>query len=90
MSATDNVNAYKIEGHRHSAEVEQELGGGFRLAFVAHLVPVDQGILASCYATVDAELSNDEVQELYRLAYMQAKACVAPPWHLQNLLSAVN
>jgi hypothetical protein len=30
------------------------------------------------------------VQEIYRLAYEQAKACVAPPWHLQSLLSGTN
>lgn len=29
-------------------------------------------------------------QEVYRLAYEQAKACVAPPWHLQSLVSATN
>jgi N-acetyl-gamma-glutamyl-phosphate reductase len=69
VSAADNVNAYKIEGHRHSAEVHQELGDGFRLAFVAHLVPVDQGILASCYATVDGEVTTEELQDLYREAY---------------------
>lgn len=33
---------------------------------------------------------NLGVQELYRLAYEQAKACVAPPWHLQSLLSSAN
>ena len=27
-SAAENVNAYKVEGHRHSAEIEQELGPG--------------------------------------------------------------
>ena len=27
MSAADNVNPYKTEGHRHSAELEQELPG---------------------------------------------------------------
>ena len=69
VSAADNVNAYKIEGHRHSAELLQELGEGFRLAFVAHLVPVDQGILASCYATIDGEVTTEELQELYRQAY---------------------
>src|SRR3954447_8320469 len=67
VSAADNVNAYKIEGHRHSAEVEQELGGGFRLAFVAHLVPVDQGILASCYATANGD--PGDLANLYRAAY---------------------
>jgi N-acetyl-gamma-glutamyl-phosphate reductase len=67
VSAADNVNAYKIEGHRHSAEVQQELGGGFRLAFVAHLVPVDQGILATCYATTDGD--PGDLADLYREAY---------------------
>ena len=50
-SAAENVNAYKVEGHRHSAEIEQELGPG-RFSFLTHLVPLDQGILASCYLTV--------------------------------------
>ena len=27
VSAADNVNAYKVEGHRHTAELEQELPG---------------------------------------------------------------
>lgn len=33
---------------------------------------------------------NVATQELYRLAYEQAKACVAPPWHLQSLLASTN
>ena len=49
VSVVDNVNAYKVEGHRHSAELEQELPG-VHFSFVAHLLPIDQGILASCYA----------------------------------------
>jgi N-acetyl-gamma-glutamyl-phosphate reductase len=66
-SAAENVNAYKVEGHRHSAEIEQELGPG-RFSFLTHLVPLDQGILASCYLTVPG-LTKDEATELYREAY---------------------
>jgi len=66
-SAAENVNAYKVEGHRHSAEIEQELGPG-RFSFVTHLVPLDQGILATCYLTVPG-LTKDEAVELYRDAY---------------------
>ena len=66
-SAAENVNAYKVEGHRHSAEIEQELGPG-RFSFVTHLVPLDQGILATCYLTVPG-LTKDEAVELYREAY---------------------
>jgi N-acetyl-gamma-glutamyl-phosphate reductase len=66
-SAAENVNAYKVEGHRHSAEIEQELGPG-RFSFVTHLVPLDQGILATCYLTVPG-LVKEEAVELYRAAY---------------------
>ena len=69
MSATDNVNAYKIEGHRHSAEIHQELPGRERLAFLPHLMPVDQGLFASCYLTLHEPLAPDELEELYRSAY---------------------
>ncbi len=69
VSAADNLNAYKIEGHRHSAEIEQEIPGLERLSFLTHLVPVDQGILASCYLTLREPLSTAELEELYREAY---------------------
>jgi len=68
VSSADNVNAYRVEGHRHSAELEQELPP-MRLAFVPHLVPVDQGILASCYMTTDGSLDPEQTVERYREAY---------------------
>jgi N-acetyl-gamma-glutamyl-phosphate reductase len=68
VSATDNVNPYKTEGHRHVAELEQELPG-VRFAFVPHLLPIDQGLLASCYATPTEPLSRDAARELFERAY---------------------
>jgi N-acetyl-gamma-glutamyl-phosphate reductase len=68
VSAVDNLNAYKIDGHRHSAEMEQELPGT-RFSFLTHLVPVDQGIFASCYATLEEPLTRDEVRALYEQRY---------------------
>ena len=68
VSAVDNLNAYKIDGHRHSAEMEQELPGA-RFSFLTHLMPVDQGIFASCYATLEEPLSRDEVRALYEERY---------------------
>src|SRR3954462_4845782 len=44
VSVTENVQANKVEGHRHAAELEQELNGA-RFTFVPHLVPVEQGLL---------------------------------------------
>ena len=69
VSVTENVEAYKVDGHRHSAELEQELPNGARFTFVPHLIPMEQGLLASCYMTLDRPLSRDEVWWLYREAY---------------------
>ncbi len=69
VSAADNVNPYKTEGHRHSAELEQELPDGVAITFVPHLIPVDQGLLASCYAITDTDLTPDDVRTLLRDAY---------------------
>ena len=67
VSVTENVQAYKVEGHRHAAELEQELPDGTPFTFVPHLVPIEQGLLASCYVTTQVE--PDAVLDLYRGAY---------------------
>jgi len=69
VSVADNVNPYKVEGHRHSAELEQQLPDGVAITFVPHLVPVDQGLLASCYATTEPRTSASEARELFQQAY---------------------
>ena len=63
VSVTDNVNAYKVEGHRHTAELDQELPG-VHYSFVTHLLPIDQGILASCYARPSGPITAAEAHEL--------------------------
>jgi len=68
VSAAENVRAYGVEGHRHRAELEQELPGT-RITFTPHLVPLDQGLLASCYVTPERELGAAEVRELFADAY---------------------
>jgi N-acetyl-gamma-glutamyl-phosphate reductase len=67
VSVTENVQAYKVEGHRHAAELEQELPDGTPYTFVPHLLPIEQGLLASCY--VATQLEPDAVLDLYRGAY---------------------
>jgi N-acetyl-gamma-glutamyl-phosphate reductase len=68
VSVVDNVNAYKVEGHRHTAELEQELPG-VHFSFVTHLLPIDQGILASCYARPSQPITAAEAHELAVEAY---------------------
>jgi N-acetyl-gamma-glutamyl-phosphate reductase len=45
----EGIRPYKVAGtHRHTAEMEQELG--LRVTFTPHLVPMSRGILACVYA----------------------------------------
>jgi N-acetyl-gamma-glutamyl-phosphate reductase len=44
----ENFAAYGLLGHRHTAEMEMELGS--RVLFTPHLAPMNRGILATCYA----------------------------------------
>ena len=69
VSVDENVNAYKVEGHRHRAELEQELGPETPITFTPHLVPLDQGLLASCYVTPSNGISAEEVRDIFRDAY---------------------
>jgi N-acetyl-gamma-glutamyl-phosphate reductase len=69
VSVAENVNAYGVEGHRHRAELEQELGGDPAVTFAPHLLPIDQGLLASCYVTPARALDAGEVRELFEGAY---------------------
>jgi N-acetyl-gamma-glutamyl-phosphate reductase len=72
ISADENMTPYKVERHRHTPEIEQELAGqGAQLTvtFAPHLVPLAQGELVSCYVTPAREYDEAEVQDLYDDAY---------------------
>jgi len=69
---TENAFPYKTEGHRHRPEIEQELaalGSPAPVTFVPHLLPLDQGELASCFAQTTEPVSKEAVQALYRERY---------------------
>jgi N-acetyl-gamma-glutamyl-phosphate reductase len=69
---TENAFPYKAEGHRHRPEIEQELaalGSPAPVTFVPHLLPLDQGELATCFGLLVEPASKEEVQELYRERY---------------------
>jgi len=62
----ESLSAYAIEGHRHLAEIVQELNHT-PLTFVPHLVPMTRGILATCY--FDLKGSVAELEDAYREFY---------------------
>ena len=56
----EDVTAYGILDHRHTAEMEMNLGAS--VLFTPHLVPMNRGILATCYARPAVEgLSTEQV-----------------------------
>jgi N-acetyl-gamma-glutamyl-phosphate reductase len=72
VSVSENVNAYGVEGHRHAPEIDQELlalGCTEKVTFTPHLLPIDQGLLASCYVTPTRELDVEELRALFSEAY---------------------
>ncbi len=72
VSVDENVTPYAETGHRHGPEIDQELaalGCDVRPTFTPHLLPLDQGLLASCYVMPARELAGEELSELFRDAY---------------------
>ena len=62
-----SVSAYGIFSHRHTAEIEQEIGR--QVTFVPHLVPLDRGILETIYTRVKPGTSAAQLAELFEAAY---------------------
>ena len=70
VNLTENAFPYAVDGHRHTPEIEQELkryGADVPVTFIPHLLPIDQGLLASCYVELSEPV--DGVAELYAERY---------------------
>ncbi|MBD5522755.1 MAG: N-acetyl-gamma-glutamyl-phosphate reductase [Lachnospiraceae bacterium] len=74
----ENIKAYGVTSHRHTPEIEEQLGyaAGRKLTlnFTPHLVPMNRGILVTEYATLrqdcfDAGASNIEKYEKIKSIY---------------------
>lgn len=69
----EGFSAYKVAAHRHTPEMEQTLsrlaGEAVRLTFVPHLLPVNRGILATCYARLAPGADPQAVRAAYEEAY---------------------
>ncbi len=65
------VRSYKPTGHRHVAEMVQELGacGPIAIHFSATAVELVRGVLVTCHAFLDEDLPEKTVWQLYRQEY---------------------
>jgi len=61
----ENATAYGLLTHRHTPEIEQALtvktGHDVSVVFTPHLVPMNRGILATCYGRPTGRASTDDV-----------------------------
>ena len=78
----ENMKAYGVASHRHTPEIEEQLGYAgncqVMINFTPHLVPMNRGILATEYATLkrkpDGSLpSYEEVKAVYDNYYEKEK-----------------
>ena len=74
VNVDENFVAYGVEGHRHQPEIDQELAalapnGTPDLTFIPHLLPLDQGLLASCYATLSEPIEAEALRRMYSERY---------------------
>ncbi len=69
----EGLMAYKIGTHRHTPEIEQELGAlaekPITLCFTPHLIPMNRGILTTIYAAPNSLSDTAQVHALYREFY---------------------
>jgi N-acetyl-gamma-glutamyl-phosphate reductase len=65
-----NLSAYGVLNHRHTAEMEQELGR--QVTFVPHLVPVDRGLLETIFIRVRPGVVDADIAHAYAAAYATA------------------
>lgn len=73
----ENMKAYGVANHRHTPEIEEQLGyasgeEGF-INFTPHLVPMNRGILATEYAKLTREVTYEEVKAIYDKYYENEK-----------------
>ena len=69
----EGFSAYKVAAHRHTPEMEQSLshvaGAPVKLTIVPHLLPVNRGILATCYARLQQDVCPEEIRRTYEEQY---------------------
>lgn len=73
----ENIKAYGVAVHRHTPEIEEQLGyaagENVLLNFTPHLVPMNRGILVTAYAALKKTVTYEEVKAIYDKYYQKEK-----------------
>lgn len=79
----ENFKAYAVTTHRHTSEIEQELslagGKQISLSFTPHLLPLQRGILSTCYANLMPGISGDDVYHAFKKHYNNEPFVIVNP-----------
>ncbi len=69
----EGFKAYGVASHRHTPEIEQTLtdlaGQPIMVSFTPHLLPINRGILSTCYASLSEKRTTAELVEIFRQHY---------------------
>lgn len=72
-SVNESFKAYGVANHRHTPEIEQiysEFAGeDVVIQFTPHLLPIDRGIFATCYAQLKEGVTDKMIDEAYKAMY---------------------
>ena len=73
----ENIKAYGVLTHRHTPEIEEQLGYAagepLKIIFTPHLVPMNRGILVTGYANLKQSLTYETVRAAYDKYYADEK-----------------
>lgn len=73
----ENMKAYGVTTHRHTPEIEEQLGYAcgreIRLTFTPHLVPMNRGILVTAYGNLVGKSSYEEIKAVYDKYYAKER-----------------
>jgi N-acetyl-gamma-glutamyl-phosphate reductase len=71
----ESVRPYGVPKHRHTPEIAQEaatlLGKPPRITFTPHLIPMNRGLIASCYASLRPGKGAKDVAAAYAREYAE-------------------
>lgn len=69
----ESCKAYGVASHRHTPEIEEQLsyaaGKPVMINFTPHLIPMNRGILITAYASLNKEVTYEEVKAIYDKYY---------------------
>ncbi|MHA2037854.1 MAG: N-acetyl-gamma-glutamyl-phosphate reductase [Promethearchaeota archaeon] len=69
----ESIKAYKVLSHQHTPEIEGQLseivGNDISITFTTHLIPMNRGILCTCYGKLQGAYDYETLKEIYEKHY---------------------